>query len=131
MLYYGIMPTWAIATLPLFIILALLTSLAVGLWLSALNVEYRDVQYLIPFLLQFWMYASPVAYSAGLIPEGNWRILYGLNPMAGVIEGFRWALVGASPPDMLLGVSAAMVAVLLVTGLMYFRRMERTFADVV
>jgi len=131
MLWYGIAPTWAVVTLPLFILLALATALAVGLWLSALNVQYRDVQHAIPFLVQAWMYASPVAYSAGLIPTGIWRIVYGLNPLAGVIQGFRWALLGGSPPDELMIVSVVMVLVLLVSGLFYFRRMERTFADVV
>jgi len=131
MLYYGITPTWAILTLPFFVLLALLTALAVGLWLSALNVQYRDVQYAIPFLIQAWMYASPVAYSAGLIPSGIWRIVYGLNPLAGVIQGFRWALVGGTPPDELMVVSVVIVIILLISGLFYFRRMEKTFADVV
>ena len=131
MLYYGITPTWAILTLPFFVLLALLTALAVGLWLAALNVQYRDVQYAIPFLIQAWMYASPVAYSAGLIPSGIWRIVYGLNPLAGVIQGFRWALVGGTPPDELMVVSVVIVIILLISGLFYFRRMEKTFADVV
>jgi lipopolysaccharide transport system permease protein len=131
MLWYGITPTWAILWLPLLVLFALLTALAVGLWLSALNVQYRDVQHAIPFLIQAWMYASPVAYSAGLIPSGKWRIVYGLNPLAGVIQGFRWALLGGQPPDELMLVSVVMVVVLLVTGLFYFRRMEKTFADVV
>ena len=106
MAFYGITPTWAILTLPLFVLLAALTALAVGLWLSALNVQYRDVQHMIPFLVQAWMYASPVAYSAGLIPGGPWRIIYGLNPLAGVIQGFRWALLGGNPPDELMAVSS-------------------------
>jgi len=131
MAFYGNTPTWAILTLPLFVLLAALTALAVGLWLSALNVQYRDVQHMIPFLVQAWMYASPVAYSAGLIPGGPWRIIYGLNPLAGVIQGFRWALLGAAPPDELMAVSVIIVIVLLVSGLFYFRRMEKTFADVV
>jgi lipopolysaccharide transport system permease protein len=131
MLYYKITPTWMIFTVPLFALLAILTTLAVSLWLSALNVQYRDVQYMIPFLIQAWMYASPVAYSAGLIPTGRWRIIYGLNPLAGVIQGFRWALLGGTPPDELMIISVVMVLLLLVTGLFYFRRMERTFADVV
>jgi lipopolysaccharide transport system permease protein len=131
MLFYKITPTWMILTIPLFVLLAVLTALAVSLWLSALNVQYRDVQYMIPFLIQVWMYASPVAYSAGLIPSGPWRIIYGLNPLAGVIQGFRWALVGGSAPDELIVVSVVMVLLLLVSGLYYFRRMERTFADVV
>lgn len=131
MLYYGIVPTIAILWILPLTLLALLTSVAVSLWLSALNVQYRDVQYIIPFLIQAWMYASPVAYSAGLIPTGKWRIVYGLNPMAGVIQGFRWALLGTGPPGNLMAVSAAMVLFLLVSGLYYFRRMEKTFADVV
>ena len=131
MLYYKIMPTWTILTIPLFALLAVVTALAVSLWLSALNVQYRDVQYMIPFLIQAWMYASPVAYSAGLIPSGPWRIIYGLNPLAGVIQGFRWALLGGNPPDELMAISVVIVFVLLVRGLYYFKRMERTFADVV
>ena len=131
MLYYKITPTWMILTIPLFVMLAVLTALAVSLWLSALNVQYRDVQYMIPFLIQAWMYASPVAYSAGLIPTGPWRIIYGLNPLAGVIQGFRWALLGGTPPDELMAISIVIVIILLVSGLYYFRRMERTFADVV
>ncbi len=131
MLYYGIAPTGAIFLLPLFLLLAIATALAAGLWLSALNVQYRDVRYTIPFLVQFWMYASPVAYSSTLVPE-RWRALYGLNPMAGVIDGFRWALLGRSdPPGALLAVSVAIIALLLIGGLVYFRRMEQTFADVV
>ncbi len=131
MLWYGIVPAWTMLWLPLLVLFALLTALAVGLWLSALNVQYRDVQYMIPFIAQAWMYASPVAYSSGLIPHGAWRVVYGLNPMAGVIQGFRWAMVGGRPPDELAFASAGIVAALLITGLMYFRRMERTFADVV
>jgi lipopolysaccharide transport system permease protein len=131
MLYYKITLTWRIFTIPLFVLLALLTAMAVSLWLSALNVQYRDVQHMIPFLIQAWMYASPVAYSASLVPAGPWRIIYSLNPMAGVIEGFRWALLGGNPPDVLMAISVIMVLLLLVSGLYYFRRMEKTFADVV
>jgi len=131
MFFYQIQLTWTVLVLPFLILLALLTALAVGVWLSALNVKYRDVQQMIPFLIQAWMYASPVAYSVGLIPNGKWRIIYGLNPLAGVIQGFRWALLGAPPPDELLVVSVVMVVVLLVSGLYYFKRMEKTFADVV
>jgi len=131
MLYYGIVPTWAIVTLPGFILLAILTALGVGLWLSALNVQYRDVRYTLGFLIQFWLFATPVAYSSSLIPE-RWRPLYGLNPMAGVVEGFRWALLGRSePPGALLAVSVAVVILILVGGFYYFRRMEQEFADVV
>ncbi len=131
MAYYGIAPTVAVTTLPLFILLALATALGVGLWLSALNVEYRDVRYTIPFLTQFWLFATPIAYPSSLIPE-RWRAFYGLNPMAGVVEAFRWSLLGkAEPPGPLLAVSSAVVLLLLIGGLYYFRRMERTFADVI
>ncbi len=131
MLYYGIVPTAAVLTLPLFLLLAIATALAVGLWLSALNVQYRDVRYTIPFLTQFWLFATPIAYSSSLVPE-RWRALYGLNPMAGVVEGFRWALLGKTGGvGPLVLVSALAVGVLLVGGLVYFRRMEKTFADVV
>jgi lipopolysaccharide transport system permease protein len=131
MLFYGIMPTAAIAALPVFLLLAIVTALAVGLWLSALNVQYRDVRYTITFLTQFWLFATPVAYPSSLIPE-PWRALYGLNPMAGVVEGFRWALLGSAPdPGPLLAVSVLAVMGLLIGGLMYFRRLESTFADVI
>ena len=131
MLYYGIVPGWAIVTLPGFLLLAIATALGVGLWLSALNVQYRDVRYTINFLVQFWLFATPVAYPSSLIPE-KWRALYGLNPMAGVVEGFRWALLGKSePPGLMLWVSVAVVVLLLLGGLYYFRRMEQEFADVV
>jgi len=130
-LLYGIVPTSAVWTLPLFILLATVAALGVGLWLSALNVEYRDVRYAIPFLIQFWLFATPIAYPSTLVPE-RWRAIYGLNPMAGVVEGFRWALLGeAQAPGPLIAVSALMVLFLLVSGLYYFRRMERTFAYVV
>jgi lipopolysaccharide transport system permease protein len=132
MVYFGVPFTWKLLWLPLLVLLALLAALAVGLWLSALNVQYRDVQHMIPFLLQAWMYASPVVYSIDMIPEsGPWRTMFGLNPMTGVIQGFRWALLGGSPPDRLMVISVIMVLVLLVSGLFYFRRMERSFADMV
>jgi lipopolysaccharide transport system permease protein len=131
MFYYGIVPTWAITTLPAFLLLAIMTALGVGLWLSALNVQYRDVRYTINFLIQFWLFATPVAYPSSIVPE-RWRVLYGLNPMAGVVEGFRWALLGKShPPGALLGASVAMVVLILIAGIYYFRRMEQQFADVV
>ena len=131
MAYYGVRPTWAIVTLPAFLLLAMLTALGVGLWLSALNVKYRDVRYTITFLIQFWLFATPVAYSSSIVPA-RWRALYGLNPMAGVVEGFRWALLGKSEgPGALLAVSVAVVILLLIGGLYYFRRMEAEFADVV
>ena len=129
MIYYQVWPTLMMLWIIPLSLLALITALAVSLWLSALNVLYRDVQHMVPFLIQFWMYASPVAYSATLIPTGIWQIVYGLNPMAGVIQGFRWALLGAQPPDILLAISIVMVLILLVSGLFYFRRMEKTFAD--
>jgi len=131
MLYYGITPTAAVVWLPLFVMLALATALSVGLWFSALNVKYRDVRYTIPFLTQLWMFATPVAYSSTLIPQ-PWRAWFGLNPMAGVVEGFRWALLGKSGgPGGLLWVSVAAVLLLLTGGLFYFRRTESTFADIV
>ena len=131
MVVFHIVPTAAVVTLPAFLLLALATALAVGLWLSALNVQYRDVRYTIPFLVQAWLFATPVAYPSSLVPA-RWRALYGLNPMAGVIEGFRWALLGkAQGPGPLLLVSVVMVAGLLMGGLFYFRRVERTFADIV
>ena len=129
--YYGFAPTLATLTLPLFVLLALVSALAVGLWLSALNARYRDVGHAIPFLIQVWMYASPVAYATSLIPE-RWQTLYALNPMVGVIEGFRWALLGTGTgPGPMLAVSSAVTLILLVSGAFYFRRMEKTFADVV
>ena len=131
MAYYGVRPTWAIVTLPAFLLLAMLTALGVGLWLSALNVKYRDVRYTISFVIQFWLFATPVAYSSSIVPA-RWRALYGLNPMAGVVEGFRWALLGKSEgPGALLAVSVAVVILILIGGLYYFRRMEAEFADVV
>lgn len=130
MVYYDVPITWRLVTLPALLALALMTALAVGIWLSALNVEYRDVRYIVPFLTLFWQYATPVAYSSTLIPE-KWRLLYGLNPMTGVVEGFRWALLGKGDVSGLLWVSVAIVIVLLLTGLAYFRRMETSFADVI
>jgi lipopolysaccharide transport system permease protein len=130
MAYYGFVPTWNVVFLPLFVILALATSLGVGLWLSALNVKYRDFQYTVPFLIQLWMYASPVVYPASMIPESI-RYLYGLNPMVGVIEGFRWALLGTDMPGSVILVSIGVVTALLVSGMFYFRRMEQYYADIV
>ncbi len=131
LLYYGVTPNLAVALLPFFCLLALLTGLAVGIPLSALNVKYRDVRYTLPFLTQLWLFTTPIAYPTSLVPE-KWRLLYGLNPMASVVEGFRWALLGTGmgPGPMLL-VSLAVVALLLVFGLFDFRRREETFADLV
>ena len=131
MFYYGTAPGWNIVWIPAFILLTLVTSLGVGLWLSALNVEYRDVRFTIPFLTQFWMFATPIAYPSSLLNE-PWRTVYGLNPMVGVVEGFRWALLGTQTqpgPIVIASVGAALF--LMVSGAFYFRRMERTFADVV
>jgi lipopolysaccharide transport system permease protein len=131
MVYYRIVPTRAIIWLPAFTLLAILTALGVGLWLSALNALYRDVRYVVPFLVQFWMFASPVVYPSSLVPE-KWRLLYGLNPMAGVIEGFRWALTGhGQPPGILLAASSAGVISLVLSGLVYYHAVEGTMADVV
>jgi lipopolysaccharide transport system permease protein len=131
MFAYGVHPTWAVVTLPAFLLLAIISALGVGLWLSALNVQYRDVRYALVFIVQIWLFLSPVAYSSSLVPE-RWRPLYGLNPMAGVIEGFRWALLGkVEAPGPLLWVSILVAALILVGGLFYFRRMEKSFADVI
>jgi lipopolysaccharide transport system permease protein len=131
MLYYRIVPTKAVIWLPFYTLLAVLTALGVGLWLSALNALYRDVRYVLPFLVQFWMFASPVAYPSSLVPA-KWRGLYGLNPMAGVIEGFRWALTGhGQPPGVLLVASSAVVVLLVLGGLIYYHAVEGKIADVV
>lgn len=131
MFHYRIMPGSAVLLLPGFLLLAVLTALGLGLWLSALNAIYRDVRYVVPFLIQFWMFVSPVAYSTSLVPE-RWRWLYGLNPMAGVIEGFRWALTGQGlAPGPLFSASVCGVLLVLLGGLFYFRRTEGTLADVV
>ncbi len=131
MIYYRMPFTWNLLLLPVFALFAVLTALGVGLWLSALNAIYRDVRYVVPFLIQFWLFASPVAYPSSLVPA-KWRWVYGLNPMAGVIEGFRWATSGHGPaPGRLLVASAAVVLVVLFAGLIYFQKMETTIADVV
>ena len=131
MLAFGGAVTINLLFVPLLVLGAVLTALSVSVWLSALDVQYRDVRYAIPFLIQVWMFATPVVYPSSLLPE-RWRALAGLNPMAGIVEGFRWALLGKTePPGPMLGVSLVVVVVVLVTGLFYFRRMERTFADVV
>jgi len=131
MLYYRIPPTEAVWSLPFFVLLSLATAFGFGLWLSALNVLYRDVGYILPFLTQIWMLVTPVAYSAKVVPA-EYQFLYALNPMVGVVEGFRWALLGARPPDSLtLTVSTVIAVIVLISGMYYFRRMERTFADMV
>jgi lipopolysaccharide transport system permease protein len=131
MIYYQYWPGLNILWLPIIVLLALLTALSVGLWLSALNVQYRDIQQMVPFIIQVWMYASPIVYPIETIPAGVWRWLYGLNPMVGVIQGFRWALLGGEQPDITMLISVAVVFLILVSGLFYFRRMEKTFADIV
>ena len=129
--YYRVTPGRNIVWLPLFLLLALVTSLGVGLWLSALNVEYRDVRYVVPFITQFWMFATPIAYPSSLLSD-PWRTLYGLNPMVGVVEGFRWALLGTNTrPGPAIAVSSAAALVILVGGALYFKRMERNFADII
>jgi len=131
MLYFGIVPTANVIWLPLLLLLAFVTAMGVGLWLSAMNVQFRDVRYTVPFLTQFWLFATPIAYSSSLLPQ-PWRTLYGLNPMVGVVEGFRWALLGTeTAPGPVIIVSALVAAGVLVSGAFYFRRMEKTFADVV
>ena len=131
MLYFGLLPTWNIVWLPLLLLLALVTALGVGLWLTAMNVQFRDVRYTVPFLVQAWMYATPIAYPSSLLHE-PWRTLYALNPMVGVVEGFRWALLGShAAPGPIIFISAAVSVTLLISGALYFRRMEKTFADIV
>jgi lipopolysaccharide transport system permease protein len=131
MAFYHVRPPLQCVYLPLFFLLAFITALGVGLWLSALNVEYRDVRYTVPFLTQFWMFATPIAYPSSLLPE-RWRMLYGLNPMVGVVEGFRWALIGTNTaPGPMIAASSFAAVLILVGGAFYFRRMEKTFADIV
>lgn len=131
LLYAGIPISWKIVTLPAFILLAMFTALGLSLFTSAMNVRYRDVGHAIPFVIQIWMYLSPIVYPVSLVPE-QWRWLYGLNPMAGVIEGFRWALLGRTVPDLVVMAESMVVLLLVViTGLVYFRKMEKQFADII
>jgi lipopolysaccharide transport system permease protein len=131
MLFYGYPLTLNALWLVPFLLLALVTALGVGLWFSALNVQYRDIRYVVPFLIQVWLFATPIAYPSSLLEE-PWSIIYGINPMAGVVEGFRWALLGSTQPSpLMLALSAVAALIVLVSGLYYFRRMEKTFADVV
>ena len=131
MAWYGISLRLAVVVLPLLVMLALAIALAVGLWASALNVRYRDVRHVMPFVVQFWLLASPVAYSTSLITSPAWRAVYSLNPMVGVIEGFRWAVLGSTPPSVLVVPSVLVTGVLLAGGLFFFRRTEASFADVI
>jgi lipopolysaccharide transport system permease protein len=131
MFFFGIVPTLNFLWLPLLLLLAFIASLGIGLWFSALNVEFRDVRYLITFVTQLWLFATPIAYPSSMLPQ-PWRTLYGLNPMAGVVEGFRWALLGTNTaPGPIIAVSSTVAIIVLITGAFYFRRMERTFADLV
>jgi len=132
MYYYQIAPTINVLWLPLLLVMALVSALGVGLWLSAMNVQFRDVRYIVPFIVQAWLFATPVVYPASLITDPFWQYVYALNPMVGVVEGFRWALLGTdTAPGPLIIISAVVSVILMVTGAFYFRRMERTFADVV
>jgi lipopolysaccharide transport system permease protein len=131
MVFYGIVPTTNVVWLPIFLLLAFITALGVGLWFTAMNVQFRDVRYAVPFLAQFWLFATPIAYPSSLLDE-PWRTLYGINPMVGVVEGFRWALLGTeTAPGPIILVSTIVAVLILISGLFYFRRMEKTFADVV
>jgi len=132
MIYYGVRPGPAIWTLPIFLLMALVAAIGVGLWLSALNVQYRDIGYITPFLTQFWLFITPIAYPASLVP-GKWRIFFALNPMTGVVDGFRWALLNnqQSAPNAMWVVSSLIAVLILISGLFYFRRMERNFADMI
>jgi lipopolysaccharide transport system permease protein len=129
--WYGIMPTWHVVFLPLFLLIAMMLSLAVGLWLGPTNVRFRDIQHTVPLLIQVWMYCSPIIYPVSMVPE-RWKLLYSLNPMVGVIEGFRWALLDKANPDFrVMAVSLSCVLLILIGGLLYFKRMEKTFGDVI
>lgn len=131
MVFYKVTPTANIWTIPFFLLLTLVTAIGVGLWLSAFNVLYRDINYVLPFLTQFWMYISPIAYPTSMVPE-KWRLVYALNPMTGVVEGFRWALLGTGQaPGMVTLISSLMALFLFISGMFYFKRMERQFADMV
>lgn len=130
MFFYSIQPTIALIWLPLFLLLAFVTTFGISLWLSALNVQYRDIRYALPFLAQLWLFLTPIAYPSSLLEE-PWRSLYGLNPMVGVVEGFRWALLGTQPSEVMMGLSVIVSVLLLVSGVTYFQRMEELFADVI
>lgn len=132
MAWYNFVPSWQILTLPLFILIAFLAAMGAGLWLAALNVQYRDFRYIVPFIVQFGLYVSPVGFSSSIVPE-QWKIWYSLNPMVGVIDGFRWAILGQNTQFLTHGfaISLSLVLLLLVSGISYFRKMERTFADVI
>lgn len=129
--WYGIVPTINVLYLPLFLFFAMLQALALGLWLGPMNVRFRDIKHIIPFMIQIWMYASPIVFPISVVPE-KWRLIYSLNPMVGVIEGFRWALLGKDSPDFqIIGISALLITLMLVGGIIYFKKMERSFADLI
>jgi lipopolysaccharide transport system permease protein len=131
MLWYGVAPAWSVLLVPLFIFECMVVSLALGLWLTALNVKYRDINQLVPFLVQIWMYLTPIVYSSSMVPQ-RFRALYSLNPLVGVVDGFRWAMLGQTAPDWsMLAISSSVVLVLFISGLYYFRRTEQTFADII
>ena len=132
MLWYGVAPDWRIVTLPLFLAVAVVAAMGAGLWIAALNVQYRDFRYIIPFVVQFGLYISPVGFSSAIVPE-QWRLLYSLNPMVGVIDGFRWAILGGENQLYWPGIWLSLVLALLsaITGILYFRKMEKSFADVI
>jgi lipopolysaccharide transport system permease protein len=131
MLFYRVFPTWQILALPLFLMLAIVAALGLGLWLSAMNVQFRDIRYVIPFLSQFWMYATPIVWPISMFPE-KWRWALGFNPMTGAVEGFRWAVLGQTDaPTLLFLVSIVVAIIMFWTGMVYFRRMERSFADII
>jgi lipopolysaccharide transport system permease protein len=131
MAWYRVVPGWGVLLVPVFVVLCVVTALSVGLWLTALNVKYRDIGHLVPFLAQMWLWLTPIVYPSRLVPE-KWRLVFGLNPMTGVVDGFRWALLGSAAPDWrMMGVSLSVVLVLFVSGLYYFRKVERTFADLI
>ncbi len=131
MAWYGVVPSWTVVLVPWFLLECMLVSLALGLWLTALNVKYRDITHLVPFVVQIWMYLTPIVYASSMVPH-RYRALYSLNPLVGVVDGFRWAMLGQSSPNWsMLAISSAVVLLLLVTGLYYFRRVEQTFADII
>lgn len=130
MLFYHVQITLMILTVPLFLLMTIMTALGVGFWLAALNVLYRDVNYLLPFMNQIWLFVSPIVYSSSMVPE-KWQLIYALNPMKGIIDGFRWALLGSAKPGPTFFISLGMAFILLISGMLYFRRMERTFADMI
>ena len=132
MAWYNFVPSWRILTLPLFVLIATAAAIGIGLWFAALTVKYRDFRYIVPFVMQFGLYISPVGFSSSVVPA-QWRLLYSVNPMVGVIDGFRWAILGKETAIYLPGfaLSISLVILILISGIWYFRKVERTFADVI